>query len=139
MAKVTSLGYAATSFTPTVTCATPGDLSISYATRTGTFWTVGNMCFYQVNLTFTPTFTTATGSLSVSNMPITSKSGAGDMGALFMSGAALASPPGSCCSFVGSATTSMVFKSADFGGEVDMTDITSGNELTIIASGFYTI
>ena len=53
-------------FTPAVSCATPGDLSISYASQGGRYYVLGRKVWVWVNLVFTPTFTTASGTISVS-------------------------------------------------------------------------
>lgn len=54
------------SYTPVVSCDTPGDLSISYNTQQGSFWRIQDLVLVQFNLNFTPTFSTATGSMSIS-------------------------------------------------------------------------
>jgi hypothetical protein len=50
---------ARTTFVPTITFATPGDLTVSYATQIGAFAKVGPLTCFWVNLVFTPTYTTA--------------------------------------------------------------------------------
>ena len=60
-----------TSFTPTFTFATPGDLSVSYASQVGLYERIGNVVTYQVILTCTPTFTTASGAIRIGGLPIT--------------------------------------------------------------------
>ena len=65
------LPYASGSFTPTVTFATPGDLSVSYAAQTGTYVRVGQMVLITVTLTFTPTYTTASGAFTITSLPYT--------------------------------------------------------------------
>lgn len=57
-------------WTPTVVAATPGDLSVSYAGVRGTWARIGNLVFMRWSLTFTPTFTTATGRLDIAGHPI---------------------------------------------------------------------
>lgn len=59
-----------TSFTPTVTFATAGDLSVAYTTQTGKYYQNGKLvCFYE-NFAFTPTYTTASGAFSTSIPPV---------------------------------------------------------------------
>jgi len=68
----TTLGtYTENTFLPTFTCATPGDLSVSYATQNGYVTRIGRMAFVQVDLVCTPTFTTASGQIRVSALPFT--------------------------------------------------------------------
>lgn len=63
--------YAWRDFTPTVTFATPGNLSVSYATARGNYWRDGQTIKFVMELTFTPTFTTASGELRISLPPCT--------------------------------------------------------------------
>ena len=57
-------------FTPSLTFATPGDLSIAYSTQTGRYARVGNIVTVHVNLiTSTFTFTTASGALTLNGLP----------------------------------------------------------------------
>lgn len=62
-------------FTPTVTFATPGDLSVSYAAQVGYGYRIGKMVFVSVTLTFTPTHTTASGDLIINGLPFSSAIG----------------------------------------------------------------
>ncbi len=63
-----------TAWTPTATFAVPGDLSVSYSVRGGFYSRIGNIVFANFSMTFTPTFTTASGSFSLTGLPITSNS-----------------------------------------------------------------
>jgi hypothetical protein len=56
-------------FTPTVTFATPGDLSVSYATAEGRYWREGHTIKFIINLTFTPTYTTASDNFQIIGLP----------------------------------------------------------------------
>lgn len=58
-----------TAFTPTVTFATPGDLSVAYTTQSGFYAKVGPLVFVTYILIFTPTYTTASGNLVISQPP----------------------------------------------------------------------
>lgn len=62
---------AETSFTPTITFATPGDLTVSYSQQTGFYTEIGNIIFIDITLGFTPTYTTASGALRISSLPTT--------------------------------------------------------------------
>lgn len=62
------------SFTPSVSFATAGTSSFSYATQQGYYVKVGNLVFVQVSVVFTPTIGTGSGNLQVS-LPFTVKAG----------------------------------------------------------------
>jgi hypothetical protein len=64
-------------FTPTVTFDTAGDLSVSYAAQSGRYWRMGNTIRFVIQVTCTPTFTTASGALRIGNLPYICKSGVG--------------------------------------------------------------
>lgn len=80
--------YTASTWTPVVTCATPGNLSVSYTEQIGTYTKIGNRVMANFTLTFTPTFTTASSYLKVTGLPITSESTTGNQsnGALSFAG-----------------------------------------------------
>ena len=61
---------ASTTWTPTITAATPGNLSLAYAVQVGRYLRVGDMVNLWVRLTFTPTFTNATGNLILAGVPV---------------------------------------------------------------------
>lgn len=56
-------------FTPVVTCATPGDLSVAYGTATGTYRKKDRVVEIDVVLVFTPTYTTAAGEFRIAGLP----------------------------------------------------------------------
>jgi hypothetical protein len=66
-----------TSWTPVVTFATPGNLSVAYATQVGLYSRVGNVVFIEFALLFTPTFTTASGNFEITGLPFTSNATTG--------------------------------------------------------------
>lgn len=59
-----------TTFMPTITFVTPGDLSVSYATQLGWYSQIGNILTFGVYVTFTPTYTTASGNFFIVPMNI---------------------------------------------------------------------
>lgn len=71
-ANVFENGTATGTFTPTVNFATPGDVSISYSVQRGLYQKQGDEVTAHVELTCVPTFTTASGSFLVTNLPFTS-------------------------------------------------------------------
>jgi hypothetical protein len=64
--------YTATNtFVPTFTFAVPGDLSVAYTVQLGSYVVIGSLVIVQVALSFTPTFTTASGQAHIGSLPIT--------------------------------------------------------------------
>lgn len=61
--------YEEGSFTATVTCATPGNLSVSYTSRGGLYRKIGSLVYVYIAVNFTPTYTTASGELIISGLP----------------------------------------------------------------------
>lgn len=60
---------APTAWTPVVSFVTPGDLSVAYTTQAGSYSKVGPLVTFYLDLAFTPTYTTASGALTVSVPP----------------------------------------------------------------------
>jgi len=58
-------------FTPTMTCGTVGDLSVAYGAQYGSYIKTGNIVTATIRLLFTPTFTTASGSIQFAGLPFT--------------------------------------------------------------------
>lgn len=56
-------------WTPTLSCTTPGNLSLAYAYRQGEAYQVGGLCVVTCNLIVTPTFTTASGDVRITGSP----------------------------------------------------------------------
>jgi len=91
VASATSLSFSGTTplssyitsgtWLPEITLATTGDLSVTYAEQTGRYSRVGNMLLVYCKITFTPTYTTASGLFSIIGSPFVSGGGplAGDI------------------------------------------------------------
>jgi hypothetical protein len=62
------VGQRFVSFSPQVTFSTPGDLSVSYTTQVGTASYNSGLLVLNISLDFTPTFTTASDELIISNL-----------------------------------------------------------------------
>ena len=58
-------------FTPVVTFATPGDLSVAYVNQGASYFRNGNLVTLNIDLLFTPTYTTASGELRITGSPFT--------------------------------------------------------------------
>ncbi len=74
---MTGFSYEIGTWTPAFTFATPGDLSVSYATQIGSYTKNGNSITARFQLTCTPTFTTASGNASITGLPFTSAEASG--------------------------------------------------------------
>lgn len=70
--------YEEGSWTPAITYTTPGDLSVAYTTQIGRYVKIGRLVFLKGVITFTPTFTTASGELRITGLPFTHISGFSD-------------------------------------------------------------
>ena len=133
-------------FTPTFTCGTVGDLSLSYATQNGQYTRIGNVCYIQLSITVTPTFTTASGVIRFAGLPFTVN--------------ATTNPAGSALSLLGTSTftwpvgSTMINPYGVAGNaylgllaagsatglvSVSMSNITTGVAFTLQLSGFYFI
>lgn len=62
------------SFSPTFDFVTPGDLSVLYSQQTGEGSIIGNMFFARIRLSFTPTYTTASGIPLIVGLPFSNAS-----------------------------------------------------------------
>lgn len=80
-------------FVPTVSCATPGDLSVFYTSQIGAYTRVGQMVLFRIGLAFTPTFTLASGEIRIAGLPYAAFSD-NDGGWLTDNNAALSYPAG---------------------------------------------
>jgi hypothetical protein len=61
--------FGAQNFTPIIVAATPGDLSIAYTNQTGRMRLDGDSYDLLIRLVFTPTFSTASGALTIGGLP----------------------------------------------------------------------
>ncbi len=62
--------YLQSTWTPTLTFATPGDLSVAYTTQTGIYTRIGDVVIAAFTLVCTPTYTTASGQAMIAGLPI---------------------------------------------------------------------
>lgn len=67
--RANAIAYEIGEFTPVFTFATAGDLSVAYSTRTGRYWRIGAIMNIAIDLTFTPTFSTASGEATITGLP----------------------------------------------------------------------
>ncbi len=66
--------YVQGSWTPGITFATPGNLNVTYGTASGNYTRVGNVVTVSFYLAFTATYTTASGNVQITGLPVQSGS-----------------------------------------------------------------
>jgi hypothetical protein len=131
-----------TSFTPTFTFATPGDLSVSYATQVALYERIGNVVTYTIYLTCTPTFTTGAGAIRIAGLPLTVLTGGytfyGNIvndGGLTYTGTTIYALPTSGQTYITIEQT----KSATAEGTLAATALVSGVAITFKIAGSYMV
>lgn len=77
-ASGTLAAISASTWTPVLTFATPGDLSVTYAVQVGTYYVLGNLVWVSFTVTTSAfTHTTASGNLQITGLPFASKNVSG--------------------------------------------------------------
>ena len=152
VASATSINFGGTAlsiytegtFTPTFTCSSPGDLSVVYTNQSGVYTRIGRMVFYTFRLSFTPTFTTASGQAQFAGLPFAcvGAGGVGCGGSLVNISGSITWPAGatSISSFVDNgATYSAIstYGSAVNSSSVQMSGLVSGTPYLICITGAY--
>jgi len=144
----TLANYVEGTWTPAFTCATPGDLSVVYTSRSGRYTRIGNTVFVRHQLTCVPTYTTASGQLRFSSLPFASGVAGGDVCGFAIqlaAGFTWGGIPGTqLLAGVGGTSTNATLTAIFSGGGsemIDIADITGGSGSTIILnfSGTYII
>lgn len=136
-----ALSSATTTFSPVISFTTPGDLSVSYEVQFGSYARVGNIVMYSFQLTFTPTFTTASGILTIS-MPINAnQSFSKAYGSISFGGITLSVGYTDLALATGTAGLLNVWQSGTTQARVTLTatQLTSGGTYTINGTIGYTI
>lgn len=128
-------------WTPTVTFATPGDLTVAYSLQEGHYWRVGAMCLIAFRLDFTPTFTTASGGLRIEGLPFAILDSR-DIGVPLMHGANMPYPAGvsTLMARFRNASSYMTIDGSGSGlatTDLIASDFTSGQAQTAVAGGVY--
>lgn len=127
------------SFSPTISFATPGDLSVSYAMQQGWYMRSGGLISMDISFRFTPTYTTASGQLRIGNLPVyfglADAQGVG--GVLTSNGISVVVPPfpypASCTTVIPVASVSQLITLRGMGSATDdvplgVTQFPSGTE-----------
>jgi len=131
-----------TSWTPTFTFGTPGNLSVSYATQTGIYTRIGSMVFYSFTLTCTPTFTTSSGLLTIGGLPITVGGTVNGVNQINLSSAGFTYGAGKTsplsAPLVGTSTLILGAQGNNAAVNLfDNTSVVSGVAITMTGNGFY--
>jgi len=66
-------------WTPVFTFSTPGDLSVSYSSQLGWYTRTGNVVVAGFQITLTPTYTTASGSILINGLPFSPNASNGNI------------------------------------------------------------
>lgn len=128
-------------WTPAVTFATAGNLSVSYAVQAGRYSVVGDMVYVDVTLTFTPTFSTASGNLIITGLPVAANASntGSPVGNALLSQGFHGYTPGSLTSALASTTTLLVRDNDPTNGFFPITaaNMTTGVAATLVLSLWY--
>lgn len=136
--------YEQGTFSPTFTCVTVGDLSVSYATQTGIYTRIGNFVYYTVILKWTPTYTTASGNIRIGSFPFTpNSSGIYVCNAVFDTANVPTYPSSGTWLFTenvgGTSLGVYATKSAAVPVALAMSDLTSGLQYRILLTGCFNV
>ena len=130
-------------FTPTLTFATPGNLSVVYTVQIGRFVRLGNLIQYIVDVAATPTFTTASGALAITGLPYAAAATpAANVGTAVADGASVTYPAGRTGLAAWLVTAASELNVMAQGSATGITrlvaaDIASGAALRLRLQGFY--
>lgn len=132
--------YEEGTWTPTLTFATPGDLSVVYSARVGAYTKVGNRIFFDVFVaSSTFTHTTASGNLMITGIPFTVAAiVAGEIGWQGITKAGFTDVSYQ----LSAATTIMEFRASASGSTraaIAVADVPSGSAVLLIGSGIYAV
>lgn len=130
---------------PTMTFATPGNLSVVYTTQEGTYLKIGRLVFVRVRLVCTPTHTTASGNWTLEGLPVAATNTpvfAAGSGIPNNIGAGFTWPAGVsmvAVNVVPNTTTAVLSGSGSGIAQANFThaNVTSGAALTLVASVVY--
>lgn len=138
--------YEEGAWTPTITCGTPGDLTVAYSTQVGFYTRIGRVVTVLfVVSTSTFTRTTASGLLLVGGLPFTALSAANSVaqGALTAQGILRSGFSQVMCSSLPN-TTQLIFPACNIGTNagivnIEITDLPSGGSVSLRGSVSYIV
>jgi hypothetical protein len=124
-------------WTPTLTFATPGDLSVVYSTRTGFYTKIGNLVFLKFEIvTSTFIWTTAAGDLHIDGFPLAVTNGV-PRGAGYVTPYTKAGYTQHCPALPTGASPSIIFETSGSGltlTTIVAVDLASGTNRTVRGS-----
>ncbi len=131
-----------TAWTPTFTFATPGDLSFAYSLQVGEYWRIGNQIVALYTVSGTATFTTSSGAVQITGLPVAANSSFGGPGVARFSGTGHTLPAGttylnSSLSVNASLLTFLGSGSGIASASMAATNITSGVAFLVIGCQVY--
>jgi hypothetical protein len=127
---------------PTVTFATPGDLNVSYSSRSLSYIRIGDFVFFSYAMNFTPTYTTASGEIRFEGLPFTI--GRTTAGQLAAKTAGMAFPAGTTMvvALMGNGVTYVNLRGIGTGvatANLSVTEFPSATARSVTFNGCYTI
>lgn len=133
-------------FTPAITFATPGDLSVAYTGQTGSYLRIGKSITFAVQISFTATYTTATGNFRVTGLPVAASATAPNarLLAAWVTGTTPTWPAGSTYLTGSSQQSQTYFQVLGYGSGIaaqnfTQANVVSGSAYTLVVSGTYYI
>lgn len=136
--------YEENTWTPVLTFATPGNLSVTYTSQVGTYTKIGRVVFYQFEIiTSGFTHTTASGNMQVTGLPFTSASTSGTEHAAPLEWSGITKTNYTAVvAYVGTNVSLVGFLASGSGvgqATVAVADVPSGGSVILRASGSYDV
>jgi hypothetical protein len=130
---------ALTTFTPTLSFSTPGNSTFAYSTQSGWLMRVGSLVFFNINLSVTPTFTTAGGYLLINGNPILGDTRLGSYWQQVVQTNNISFPAGSFlnANMNSDGTVNLQIINSASGGIVGPANMVSGVNIWIAVTGVY--
>lgn len=147
VASATSIAFGSTAlnsyeigtFTPVFTVATPGDISLSYSVQLGYYQKIGTKVYYNIYIQVTPTYTTASGGITLASLPFAGTNTA-VYGVFQPGGSAFTAPANVVLYNANVSSSSLVLsytKSNASPSTLLISAFASGSALQIFATGIY--
>lgn len=134
--------YEEGTWTPVLTFATPGNLSVAYSAQAGTYTKIGNVVSVKFTIATSGfTHTTASGEASITGLPFTAGSGADNLGALSWQGITKASYT-NVVSILPASTAALALRASGSGvaiSAVTATDMPTGGSVILRGSLAYLV
>lgn len=137
--------YEVGTFTPTITCSTPGNLAVTYGTRQGVYQRIGNMVYFSVIVVGSNvTYTSASGTIAIGGFPFAGGTASSNMYSSTVIGGASFTPltntTGYCGAINATTTAISIAAARSSSGTITglpITNFTTANGIVIQAMGVY--